>query len=76
MSLLLHYTVVVASKAQDAGMTLKYETCGQDGAGAAQHSHVTHFCNAANMINIADTGMQLTSTVIWLTAAVVQPYVA
>lgn len=34
-------------------------TLGQDGAGAARCSHVTHFCNIANMINIADTGMQL-----------------
>lgn len=73
MSLLPHCSVVVAGGAQDTGVMLKYDT--RSGwSQAAQCTHVTHFCTVANMINIANTGMRLTSTVDWLTAAISLPH--
>ena len=55
VSLLPHCTVMVAGKSTGLCMMLKCDTR----PGWSRGSHVTHFCNIANMINIADTGMQL-----------------
>lgn len=51
-----HCTVVVAGKAQDAGYDAEIWHLVRMGS---EWSHVTHLCNAANMINLAGTAVQL-----------------